>query len=438
MGNRDHLVPSMTVDRNGHPKTVYVSPSGVGSRASSLSSTAPTLSWVSDDEDEGNGFGLDWEGINDPESWEANEFCADDAQDWSYAGFTADDAYEWRQAGFGFSEAKDWVGTGISNNDVKSWIDAGFDANEAQEWSNFDPDVAAEWRNEGFAATVAGEWSNEGFDSSEATEWHDAGFLSCHEASEWKQAFRGSRRADKDDLVFLFEHGAEADDAPNWLSLLDTVQGLEGGKDETLEGLLNVMEGVNPSAGHEYAHQFPYSHWSILANAGIEFDKVRSVRLAYSKFDENAQDNDGDDYAEDLTGNLVAAVDWIGPAEGLNRQKASVIFTLIGEGTYRPADLGVFLSSQSLINYTHGTEDVLKAQAWAVSAVGEKGPMAEKTKLFETFYAALKDIDGVDKMIDSHGPEKVAEAIQQGMRSEPQLRNYLENISVAGISEGAL
>lgn len=446
MGSRDHLVPSVTVDRNGHSKTVYVSPSGNGSRSSSLSSAIPTLSRFEECEsedvsDDDNGFGPDWEGVSDPESWQANEFSADDSQDWFYAGFDADTAYGWRGAGFGFSEAQEWSSAGFDESNAKEWGDAGYDADEAKLWDDkgFTVDSAVEWQKEGFDdPSTAGEWSNEGFDPSEASQWLGAGFTEASVASEWKSGIRGNNGVDLTDLLTLYKSDKDAEDSNSWLSLLDMVKSLDGGADASLDSLLDVMDGVNPSAGHEYVSSYPYSQWSLLASNGIEYDKVRSVQRAYDGLDENQQDDDGDDYEEDEMGTLEEAVSWISPVQGLNRKKEDMICALIGENKHRPADVQLFLASSSRINYDDNTGNILKADRWAREAAPAKSTMTAKTELFEKFYVALQGIKGMDEIVEKHGAEKVEAAIHQGMLSEPQLRNFLENVQVAGISEGAL
>jgi hypothetical protein len=448
MGSRDHLIPSVTVDRNGHTKTVYVSPSGGGSRSSSLHSAVPTLARFEECEseeetDEDNGFGPDWEGVNDPESWQANEFDADDAQDWAYAGFDADDAYSWRGAGFGFSDAQEWSSAIQDTDEAKEWESAGFNADEARMWNQhgFTVDSAKEWQKEDFDyPNDAAEWSNQGFDPSDANEWKSAGFEDSSTASEWKSGIRGNRGVDLSDLLILHKRNMDADDSPSWLSLLETVKRLEGGENAGLESLLDVMDGVNPSAGHEYVKNYPYSQWSILASGGIEFDKVYAVQRAYSKIDENQQNEYEDDYEEDEVGTLEEAVSWIGPAEGFSHRKANAILALISENKCRPADVKLFLTNRSRLDYDDNnyTDYIIKADRWAREVAPKGSNMTTKTELFEKFYVALKGISGMDEIVEKHGPEKVEAAIHQGMLSEPQLRNFLDNVQVAGISEGAL
>lgn len=446
MGSRDHLIPSVTVDRNGHAKTVYVSPSGSGSRSSSLHSAIPILARFEECEseeetDEDNGYGPDWEGITDPESWEANEFSADDSQDWSYAGFDADTAYAWKAAGFDFSDAREWSDAGFDESDAKEWQDAGYGADESRLWleHNFTSEAAVEWQKEDFDyPRDAAEWSNEGFDPSEALEWKEAGFTEASVANEWKEGIRGSKSADKSDLLILHKRNKEAEDASHWLSLLDTVLRLDGGAGTDLEGLLDVMDGVNPSAGHEYANRYPYSRWNILASGGIEYDKVDAVQRAYSQIDENQQDEYGEDYEEDEVGTLEEAVSWIGPAEGFTHRKARAIIALISQNNCRPSDVQLFLSNGSRLNYDNDTDYILKADKWARDVSPAGSSMKAKSEMFEKFYVALSSINGMDEIVAKHGAEKVENAIHQGMLNEPQLRNFLDNISVSEISAGAL
>lgn len=444
MGNRDHLVPSMTVDRNGHAKTVYVAPSDRGSRSSSLNSAIPTLarfeSYDGDDEEgTDDGYGPDWEGVSDPGYWEANEFNADDAQDWHYAGFDADTAYSWKKAGFDSSDAQEWRGSFSEPDDAKEWQDAGFNSDEAKEWNSngHTSESAVEWqRNDFDHASEASEWSNNGFDPGEAREWIDAGFSSADTAQEWKEAAR-SGSVDKSDLLTLQKADKDAEDARSWLSLLDTVRKIEGGVSD-LEGLLLVMDGVNPSAGHEYVDRFPFSQWSILASGEIEFDKVSAVQKAYSRIDENQQDEYGDDYEEDEVGNLEEAVAWIGPAQGFTSKKERAILALIATNNCRPSDVNLFLSNSSRLDYDTNTEHILKANKWAQDSALESSTLYEKAEAFEEFYVALKSIESMDELVEEHGAEKVEAAMRQGMLNEVQLRNFLENIQVAEISAGAL
>lgn len=446
MGSRDHLIPSMTVDRNGHSKTVYVSPSGSGSRSSSLHSVAPVLSRFEEVEgeeeaDDSSGFGPEWEGVENPDSWEANEFSADDAQDWFYAGFDADTAYVWNDTGFSFSDAQEWSNLGFDQDEAKEWETAGYGADEARLWDDqgFTSESAVEWQKEDFDyPSAAVEWSGEGFDPSDAAAWRDAGFSEAGIASEWKSGSSDCRGVELSDLLILHKRGKEAEDAKSWLSLSDIVKTLDGGSGTDLEGLLDVMEGANPSAGHEYVSAYPYSQWSILASSGIEFDKVRSVQRAYDRIDENEQDEYGDDYEEDEIATLEEAVSWIGPVQGIARNKEDAICTLIGENKYSPADVQLFLSSNARITYGSSTDSILKAETWAREAAPEGSTRATKVKVFDRFYLALKNIDGMDEFVEKHGAAKVESAIHQGMLSEPQLRSFLEDLSVAGISAGAL
>jgi hypothetical protein len=391
--------------------------------------------------DEDNGFGPDWEGVKDPESWQANEFSADDAQDWFYADFDADDAYGWRAAGFGYSEAQDWLGASFNESDAKEWDTAGFSADEAKLWDDrgFTADEAGEWQKEDIdSSSTAEEWNSENFDPSEASTWINAGFAEASVASEWRNGIRGNKGADLSDLLLLYKRDMDAEDSNSWLSLLDMVKSLDGGADASLDSLLDVMDGVNPSAGHEYVNNYPYSQWSILASNGIEFDKVRSVQRAYDGLDENLQNDYEDDYEEDEIGTLEEAVSWIGPVQAISRNKEDAICALIGENKHRPADVQLFLANSSRISYDENTGNILKADKWAREAAPAGSTLAAKTGLFEKFYVALKGISGMDEIVEKHGAEKVEAAIHQGMLSEPQLRNFLENVQVAGISEGAL
>ena len=446
MGNRDHLVPSLTVDRNGHTKTVYVTPQGGGSRSSSLSSAAPMLSRFEEydsDEDAGyedaTGFGDEWEGVADPDSWEANSFGADDAQDWTHAGFDADDAYGWREVGFSYNDAREWVSSGFDPSDAKEWEDSGFDADDARTWSNagFVAGSASEWREHFDGAETAFNWSNEGFDPGEATEWNDAGFDDAATAGEWKSGVRG-RSVDISDLVILHENNLMAEDAPQWLAVFEAVQRTTEGKNESLQGLVHTLEGVNPSAGDAYLNIYPYSDkWRTLASAGIEWDKVKSVHAAYALIDEFQQDEYGDDYEEDEDSTLEEAARWIGQAEGFSRSKAKAINALISKG-HRSSEFDVFLAHSGKIDYGDSTDSIIKAQQWAVSGVGPDSTMQEKIESFEQFYTALQSIEDMDEIVEKHGAAKVESAMKQGMLTGPTLRNYLDYIPVAGISEGAL
>ena len=447
MGNRDHLVPSLTVDRNGHTKTVYVAPQGGSSRSSSLSSVVPTLTRFAehgsdedDYEEDESGFGAEWEGVSDPDSWEANHFDADDAQDWTHAGFDADDAYGWREAGFDFNDAREWVGAGFDASESKEWGDAGFDADDAQTWNNagFAPASASEWREHFDGASTAFDWSNEGFDPREATEWHEAGFEDAATAGEWKSGARGRRGIEISDLVVLHENNLLAEDAPQWLAVFDAVQGTPEGKGESLQGLVHTLEGVNPSAGDAYLNIYPYSQkWRTLASAGIEWDKVKSVQKACTLIDEFQQDEYGDDYEEDEDWTLEEATKWIGQAEGFNPKKATAINALITKG-HRASEFDVFLANSSRIEYDDNSDAIIKAQQWAVTVAGPDSTMQEKTESFEQFYTALRSIEDMDGIVEKHGAAKVEKAMKQGMLTGPTLRNYLDYIPVAGISEGAL
>jgi hypothetical protein len=445
MGSRDHLIPSLTVDRNGHAKTVYVSPGGNDTRSSSLSSAIPTLSRFEEAEDDGDadnsGFGPEWEGVSDPESWECNDFSADDAQDWAHEGFDSDDAYGWRAAGFDHAEAKEWSSS-FSVDDAREWNEGGFTPDVAGEWSNagFLSDDAAEWRNEAFDdASTARSWSSEGFDPREAMQWHEGGFTDPIDASNWKDATRSRRDIEISDLAVLSEKETLPEDAPMWLAVLQDVQRLEAGKNATLEDVVDVLNGVNPSASDAYG-DFRYpDQWRILARAHVEFDKVQAVQTAYQHIDDFQAEEYGDDYEEDVEGTLETAAAWIGSAEGFTWNKSQAIFALIRDG-HSPSRFEVFLANSSeTLGYDKENPDaIVKAQEWAVSSTGKDAPMFEKTTTFERFYTAIREIDDMDEIIEKHGAAKVRDAMSQGMLTGPTLRNYLDYIPVAGISEGAL
>lgn len=439
MGNRDHLVPRITVDRNGYPKTVYVAPP-TANRFSSLSSAAPSLaSFVNEDDDDLETEDSPWEDISDAESWEANDFSPNDAEDWSYAGFSSDDAHEWRAAGFGFYDAKEWSENGLTSADAKDWMDAGFDSDEARIWSSagFVPDEASGWKTEFDDATKAYEWSNEGFGPIEAVEWIDGGFKEASDAIAWKDSVRGRRGIEVSDLAVLFEHNLEPEDSVSWLSLLETVKHLDGGKDETLQSLVRVMDGVNPSAGDEYANNYPYERWQQLATAGIEFDKVAPLRrmtavVASSDFESWGDD---DDFEEDEEAYFESALEWISMAQHINESKLRAIESLIRAGK-KPMQASLLLSHKGN-EYSNDAEHILSAQKWAQEVSSGKS-FKEKSELFALFCEALTSIDGFDQIVAKHGVHKVEEAMYHGLRTEPQLLNYLEQIPVAGISEGAL
>lgn len=449
MGNRSHLRPSATIDKNGRATTVYVTPDDHSPSFSMLSSIAPSLpSYDDDDADD------DWSGedITDAESWQANEFSLDDAYNWEGEGFDADTAYNWRANGFDSSDASEWHQQEFSADEAsgwkehcsadtaRQWVNDGFDADEAQPWiaAGFDSDDAKGWSGEGFdQAETAKSWAGNGFDYNEAREWSEAGFREPDVAADWKGESSRVRNLNMDDLLAIYEAGQDSQDAPMWLSLLDTVHS-HGEVNETITTVMNTMYGSNPSAGDAYSNYFPYSKWSILSGNGIDFDQVRHVDKLKNAVANRDEEEYGEDYEEDPDGDLETAAAWVSQTAEITNGKAQVIENLILAGesiqSCKP-----FLSSAAKEKYDSSEECLARvraAQEWARAA--EAGTESDT---FDQLYTVLTkniDIKTFGEMVETHGVTPVRSALSHGLETEAQVRNYLEHSGVSSISEGAL
>jgi hypothetical protein len=415
-----------------------------------LSSLAPTLPSY-DDEDDGTD---EWEesGLSDAQSWQDNEFSLDEAYDWDGEGFDADAAYDWRSNGFDSSDAGEWKKADFSADNASEWkehcdadaasqwIKDGFDANDAQPWisAGFDSDRAKSWVDAGVdSAEVASDWMNNNFDPNEAVEWSDAGFKEPFIAADWRGEVARVRNLNKEDLLAIMEAGHDSQDAPMWLSVLDTVHA-NGEANETMSSVMDTLSGVNPSAGEEYANYYPYSKWAMLSNHGIDFDQVKYVDKLKSAVANRDEEDYGDDYEEDEDGELETAAMWVSQTQGISNGKAQVMENLILAGE-SIASCKPFLSSKKNAKYDASDEclaRVRSARDW-VRGVDE----GTEVQNFDALFAVLTedvDLPAFGRMVEKHGVRKIQSAIEQGLTTEPQIVNFLEYSGVASISEGAL
>lgn len=378
MGSRDHLIPSLTVDKNGHTKTVYVSP-GSGNQSSMLSFAAPSISsGYSDDYDEDEEeYGPEWRNVDNPE-------------DWAKAGFDADDAEQWSKAGF-------------------------------------DPETSSRW-------------SENNFDPREAEDWHSNRFHDPDIAFEWRGAISRIKNPDMDDVLTLCEEKTDSYDAQGWIELLRIVRS-EGRPNETMSDLIQTMNGLSPEAGDAYhSCGFPYSQWGALASAGVKVAGASVAKYLQQAVDEYYQESEGDEYVEESDTFLDEALMWMDEAKALTKGKYRAMAALINDGT-NPKKVANFRRNSSEIDYQcdeKAVENILKADKWAEELSSKGAGYTEKAEAFKKFHTALSTIPEIDEFVRKHGADKVEAAMQQGMLTEPQLRNYLELIPVAAISEGAL
>lgn len=450
MGDRSHLRQAMTVDKNGHAKTVYVSPGDSGPSFSMLSSLPPSLPSHDDDED-GDSSEWDESGLSDPQSWQDNEFSLSDAYDWDGEDFDAETAWDWRNSGFDSGEAAEWKKAEFSAGDAAEWkehadadaavqwINDGFDVNDAQPWisAGYDSSDAKSWVDAGIdSADVASEWMNNNFDPAEAVEWMDAGFKEPFVAADWRGEASRVRNLNKEDLLTIMEAGHDAQDAPMWLSVLDTVHS-HGEPNETMSSVLDTLNGVNPSAGEEYANYYPYSKWAMLSGYGIEYDQVAHVDKLRSAVANRDADEYGDDYEEDPDGELETAAMWVSQTQEISNGKAKVMENLILAGE-SIASCKPFLSSKARAQYDASDSCLARvrtARDWAKGLEGN-----EATTAFDALYAMLPEegLDSFVEVVNRHGIQKVQSAVSHGLTTDAQIINYLEHSGNASISEGAL
>lgn len=434
MPRRDHLVPSMTVDRNGHAKTVYVNPGGGSPSLAALAFASPSVS--------GDSEADEWTNISDPESWALNDFTPDDAEDWQHAGFEdGDTAAEWRSSGLGFDDAAEWRKAEFDADDAAEWRKAGFDPEDAKKWwaADLDPSEAKAWVSAGVdEPSVAGEWAANGFDPEESKEWRAAKF-DADDAEAWKEGASRASNPSVAALKELMDLGAESEDAAAWLNLLDEVHRMDGGKDETLSGLWATMDGEFPSNGYAYQHHFPYRQWGTLSQAGIDSSLVSEVQEVQEAIDGRWQDEhyegfeDGDpEYESDLDSALELACDWFRGGEIMS-YKVDAVRALVAMGA-TPSDCSAFLLDARFQRYSATDADNI---LWACKMASALDSPQLRDEAFRPLFEAA-GTDGVRELAEKHGAKRFEAALHAGLRTPAQIRSYLEHTSVGGIAEGAL